>query len=78
MAEQEKTETQENTQEKAAPPPQEKQEKAAKEKKGDRSQNCTQCKKRLSRKQWYYRDGNTFCSKGCWRTYQETKEKKAA
>ena len=52
-----------------------KEPKEAKEKEGGRSQNCTQCKKRLSRKQWYYRDGNYFCSKGCWKA---SKEKKAA
>ena len=45
------------------------------EKTGGRPQTCFQCKKRLSRKQWYYRDGNTFCSKGCWKT---SKEKKAS
>ena len=49
--------------------------KEEKEKTGGRSQNCSQCKKRLSRKQWYYRNGNTFCSKGCWKA---SKEKKAA
>ena len=89
MAEQEKTETQEKPQEKATPQPQEKQEKAApqgevtptketKEKGEGKPQNCTQCKKRLSRKQWYYRDGNTFCSKGCWKTFKQAKEKKVA
>ncbi len=49
--------------------------KEEKEKGDERPQTCSQCKKRLSRKQWYYRDGNYFCSKGCWKT---SKEKEAA
>lgn len=70
--------------EKAAPPAAEapakevkekEQEKGPAEKVGRRPVNCSQCKKRLSRKQWYYRDGNYFCSKGCWKA---SKEKKAA
>ena len=52
--------------------------KEEKEKTGKRPQACSQCKKRLSRKQWYYREGNWFCSKGCWKTSQDQKDKKAA
>ena len=32
----------------------------------DRPAACAHCEKRLSRKQWYYRNGNWFCKKRCW------------
>ena len=32
----------------------------------ERSAACTSCGKRLSRKQWYYRNGQFFCKKRCW------------
>ena len=74
MAEQEKA-----IEEKIAPPKTETAPaKEGKEKEGGKSQNCTQCKKRLSRKQWYYRDGTYFCSKGCWKTSKASKENEAA
>ena len=41
------------------------------EKTGGRPQTCFQCKKRLSRKQWYYRNGAYFCKKRCWVTERE-------
>ena len=37
----------------------------------DRPAACTSCGKRLSRKQWYYRNGQYFCSKRCWKTAAE-------
>ena len=55
-----------------APAKEEKKEEPG-EKTGRRPANCSQCKKRLSRKQWYYRNGNYFCSKGCWKTASEKK-----
>ena len=86
MAEQEKEDSQtkvetpaakeEKPPAKAAPPAEgEGAAKETKEKEERRPQNCVQCKKRLSRKQWYYRNGNYFCNKGCWKA---SKEKKAA
>ena len=62
----------------AAPVKETKEAKEEKEKTGGRPQTCSQCKKRLSRKQWYYREGNYFCSKGCWKTHKEQKDKKVA
>ena len=32
-----------------------------------RATNCTQCNKRLNRKSWYYRDGQYYCRKRCWK-----------
>ncbi len=37
--------------------------------------NCVKCNKRLSKKQWYYRNGQFYCSKTCWKA---TDVKKAA
>lgn len=37
--------------------------------KKERVTNCTQCNKRVRRKNWYYRNGKYFCSKGCSKTY---------
>lgn len=34
----------------------------------NRSATCTSCGKRLSRKQWYYRNGQYYCKKRCWVT----------
>lgn len=34
----------------------------------NRSATCTSCGKRLSRKQWYYRNGHYYCKKRCWVT----------
>ena len=43
--------------------------------------NCKQCNKRLSKKKWYYRNGNYFCSYRCWKKFdlkqkQEKEQKK--
>ncbi|MBI3324417.1 MAG: hypothetical protein HYZ92_03970 [Candidatus Omnitrophica bacterium] len=32
----------------------------------DRPAACTSCGKRLSKKSWYYRNGQFFCKKRCW------------
>lgn len=29
---------------------------------------CTSCGKRLGKKHWYYRNGQYFCKKSCWKT----------
>jgi len=34
----------------------------------NRAATCTSCGKRLSRKQWYYRNGQYYCKKRCWVT----------
>ena len=34
----------------------------------DRPATCSSCNKRLSKKTWYYRNGQYFCKKGCWKT----------
>lgn len=39
-----------------------------------RASTCTSCGKRLTRKQWYYRNGQYFCKPRCW----EAERKKAA
>ena len=36
----------------------------------DRPDACASCGKRLSRKQWYYRNGKYFCKRRCWETEQ--------
>ncbi len=33
---------------------------------GSRPAMCTSCGKRLTRKQWYYRNGQYFCKRRCW------------
>ncbi len=33
----------------------------------DRPATCASCNKRLSKKQWYYRNGKHFCTKRCWK-----------
>lgn len=38
---------------------------------GSRPAACAFCGKRLTRKQWYYRNGRYFCKKRCWVTDQE-------
>jgi hypothetical protein len=30
--------------------------------------NCIKCNKRLSKKQWYYRNGQFYCGKTCWKS----------
>ena len=32
----------------------------------NRPATCASCGKRLSKKQWYYRNGQFFCTKRCW------------
>lgn len=44
----------------------------------DRPANCPVCNKRLSRKQWYYRNGQYYCKKRCWETAQEKAKEDAA
>ncbi|MBI3087669.1 MAG: hypothetical protein HYY91_02100 [Candidatus Omnitrophica bacterium] len=36
----------------------------------DRPTNCPTCNKRLSKKSWYYRNGQYACKKGCWQAAQ--------
>lgn len=33
----------------------------------NRPDNCVKCNKRLSKKQWYYRNGQFYCGKTCWK-----------
>ena len=35
---------------------------------GHRASTCASCGKRLTRKQWYYRNNKYFCKKRCWVT----------
>jgi len=44
----------------------------------DRPTNCPVCNKRLSRKQWYYRNGQYYCKKGCWEAAQRKAKEEAA
>jgi hypothetical protein len=44
----------------------------------DRPTNCPVCNKRLSRKQWYYRNGQYYCKKRCLETAQEKAKEEAA
>ena len=37
---------------------------------GNRPATCASCGKRLTYKQWYYRNGKHFCKKRCWVTEQ--------
>lgn len=45
---------------------------------GSRPATCASCGKRLSRKQWYYRNGKYFCKKRCWVTEQGKAQQEAA
>ena len=45
---------------------------------GNRAATCTSCGKRLTRKQWYYRNGKYFCKKRCWDTEQEKAKQQEA
>jgi len=38
---------------------------------GNRPSVCSSCGKRLSKKSWYYRNGQYFCKKSCWKTAAE-------
>lgn len=44
----------------------------------DRPANCPVCNKRLSRKSWYYRNGQYYCKKRCWETAREKAKEEAA
>lgn len=48
----------------------------AKEKKPvtEKPTNCSKCNKRLKRKSWYYRNGNYYCTKRCWKLTNKKKE----
>ena len=37
----------------------------------DQPATCASCGKRLSKKQWYYRNNQFFCKKRCWETAKE-------
>lgn len=45
---------------------------------GSRPAACASCGKRLSRKQWYYRNGKYFCKKRCWVAEEEKAQQEAA
>lgn len=45
---------------------------------GNRAATCASCSKRLTRKHWYYRNGQYYCKQQCWTTAQEKAEKEAA
>ncbi len=50
--------------------PEEKKEKTedkSETRRAGRPDNCAHCSKRLSKKQWYYRNGKFYCSKTCWK-----------
>ena len=49
----------------------------AKPKEGKKPTNCKNCNKKLSKKKWYYRNGNYFCNKRCWQAF-DAKEKQEA
>ena len=38
---------------------------------GNRPAACASCGKRLGQKKWYYRNGKTYCTRGCWKTDSE-------
>ena len=40
--------------------------------------NCVQSNKRIRRKDWYYRNGNYFANKQCFKIWQETKASEKA
>lgn len=41
----------------------------------DRPSACADCGKRLSKKQWYYRNGQFYCKRRCWETAKEKADK---
>ncbi len=43
-----------------------------------RAPTCASCGKRLTRKQWYYRNGRYFCKRRCWDTEREKASAEAA
>ena len=40
----------------------------------DRPATCASCGARLSRRQWYYRNGHHFCKRRCWEAEQTKRE----
>ena len=45
---------------------------------GNRAATCASCSKRLTRKHWYYRNGQYYCKQQCWTTAQAKAAKEAA
>ena len=37
----------------------------------NRPSACASCAKRLSKKQWYYRNGQFYCKRRCWETAKD-------
>ena len=44
----------------------------------DRPNQCSSCNKRMSRKSWYYRNGQYFCKKRCFETAKAKAVQEAA
>ena len=47
--------------------------------KAEKQTNCLACNKLIKKLKHYYRDGQFYCSKRCWRTFKDktkTEEKK--
>lgn len=44
----------------------------------ERPATCASCSKRLSKKSWYYRNGQFYCKKRCWVTAAEKAKETAA
>lgn len=44
----------------------------------DRPNQCASCNKRMSRKSWYYRNGQYFCKKRCFETAKAKAAQEAA
>ncbi|GEM_PF-881001 len=44
----------------------------------DRPNQCASCNKRMSRKSWYYRNGQYFCKKHCFETAKAKAAQEAA
>lgn len=43
-----------------------------------RPTNCLACNKAFKHRKWYYKDGNYFCTKRCWKKFAEEKKKEEA
>ena len=43
----------------------------------ERPEECVVCNKSLKNR-WYYREGNYYCGKGCWKKAKKSKEKSGA
>ena len=44
--------------------------------KKERPKECTVCNKNIE-KQWYYREGNYYCAKRCWKKAKKEAQKKS-